>query len=254
MKRLFFCITLTLSGVAHAAPDYTQQGSDLYDAQTALDIKDAVDAGKRISQDDQQMLDKFYRAQQQKILQSQQKAADDYKTAQANYDDRGMEKNSRLLSENTAKSREIEQLRLKAYRASRGKTDNKVAEARNAANQKKQATVDDLFGGLTNSPNTPKSQQVPVKHGTSGLDISQYGGQLKAAIENKLDASKYKDKYCTLRLDMARDGTLNSVKAEGGDPFLCAAALNAVKIARLPKPPSDEVWQIFKNAPLDFKP
>ncbi len=32
------------------------------------------------------------------------------------------------------------------------------------------------------------------------------------------------------------------------------AAVAAAKQARIPKPPSKDVYEVFKNAPLDFKP
>lgn len=44
------------------------------------------------------------------------------------------------------------------------------------------------------------------------------------------------------------------IKPEGGDPALCQAALAAAKLAKIPKPPSQAVYEVFKNAPLDFKP
>lgn len=220
----------------------TAVNDESYQFNVTMDIQDAVAAGRPITQDQQQRLDKFYREQQQQILESQQRATEDYKTAQANYDDRGMEKNARLLGENIAKSREIEQLRLKAYRASRGEFGDKG---------------NDLFEGLASTPSSPKSQtakEVPVKR-VSVIYISQYAGQLRAAIESKfIDGANYKGLTCTLKLDLQRDGTLNSATVQGGDAKLCSAALTAVKQARLPPPPSDEVWQVFKNAPLDFKP
>ncbi len=50
------------------------------------------------------------------------------------------------------------------------------------------------------------------------------------------------------------DGMLLDIKPEGGDPALCQAALAAAKLAKIPKPPSQAVYEVFKNAPLDFKP
>jgi len=47
---------------------------------------------------------------------------------------------------------------------------------------------------------------------------------------------------------------LISVTPEGGDPALCQAAVTAAKQARIPKPPSQEVYEVFKNAPMRFKP
>lgn len=58
----------------------------------------------------------------------------------------------------------------------------------------------------------------------------------------------------TLRIKLAPDGMLLDIKPEGGDPALCQAALAAAKLAKIPKPPSQAVYEVFKNAPLDFKP
>ncbi|MCQ4179384.1 protein TolA, partial [Klebsiella pneumoniae] len=46
----------------------------------------------------------------------------------------------------------------------------------------------------------------------------------------------------------------NSAIAEGGDPKLCKAAISAVTHAKIPPAPDENTWQIFKNAPLDFRP
>ncbi|EIR10076.1 protein TolA [Yersinia pestis PY-45] len=57
-----------------------------------------------------------------------------------------------------------------------------------------------------------------------------------------------------MRIKLAPDGLLIDVKAEGGDPALCQAAIAAAKQAKIPKPPSTDVYEQFKNAPLVFKP
>jgi len=44
------------------------------------------------------------------------------------------------------------------------------------------------------------------------------------------------------------------VSSEGGDAALCQAAVSAAKLAKIPKPPSQAVYEVFKNAPIDFKP
>ena len=54
---------------------------------------------------------------------------------------------------------------------------------------------------------------------------------------------------------MAEDGTVLKVTQEGGDPAFCQQMLAATnRMTKFPKPPSQAVWQTFKNAPLDFKP
>lgn len=96
---------------------------------------------------------------------------------------------------------------------------------------------------------------MPKLQGASGAEINGYLGQITAAIQSKFyDADLYKGRTCDLRIKLAPDGLLIDVKAEGGDPALCQAALAAAKQARIPKPPSQAVYEAFKNAPLTFKP
>ncbi|GHM41651.1 hypothetical protein ECZU47_50730 [Escherichia coli] len=40
---------------------------------------------------------------------------------------------------------------------------------------------------------------------------------------------------------------LLDIKPEGGDPALCQAALAAAKLAKIPKPPSQAVYEVFKT-------
>lgn len=126
----------------------------------------------------------------------------------------------------------------------------------------------DIFGELSSGKNAPKTgggakgnNASPAgsgntkNNGASGADINNYAGQIKSAIESKFyDASSYAGKTCTLRIKLAPDGMLLDIKPEGGDPALCQAALAAAKLAKIPKPPSQAVYEVFKNAPLDFKP
>ncbi|MBA2815180.1 cell envelope integrity protein TolA [Candidatus Pantoea persica] len=173
-----------------------------------------------------------------------------------------------------AKAKAVEEAKEKAAQATKAKADA-AAKAKAAADAKKKAAaeaaknssdVDDLLGGLTSGKNAPKSgnasgggaaagQGNQKKSGASGADISDYAGQIQAAIQSKFyDWENYKGLTCTLRIKLAPDGLLIDAKAEGGDPALCHAALSAARQARIPKPPSLDVYQVFKNAPLDFKP
>ncbi len=93
------------------------------------------------------------------------------------------------------------------------------------------------------------------KSGASNSDINNYLGQIQIAIQNKFyDPSMYRGRMCTLRIKLAPDGLLIDIKPEGGDQALCQAAVAAAKQAKIPKPPSKEVYEVFKNAPIDFKP
>ncbi|MGJ4166793.1 cell envelope integrity protein TolA, partial [Klebsiella pneumoniae] len=78
---------------------------------------------------------------------------------------------------------------------------------------------------------------------------------IKTAVEMQMfEPEAYAGKMCTVRISIQRDGTLNSAIAEGGDPKLCKAAISAVTHAKIPPAPDENTWQIFKNAPLDFRP
>ncbi|MGH2336231.1 cell envelope integrity protein TolA, partial [Salmonella enterica subsp. enterica serovar Paratyphi A] len=90
--------------------------------------------------------------------------------------------------------------------------------------------------------------------GTAGADISAYAKQIQVAIQSRLyDASLYQGKQCVLHISLAPDGSLKSITSEGGDPALCQAALMAAKTAKIPKPPSQAVYEKIKDAKLDFK-
>ncbi len=52
---------------------------------------------------------------------------------------------------------------------------------------------------------------------------------------------------------MAPNGLLLEVKRESGDLDLCREAMNAIKNADIPAP-SPEVYKVFQNGVLDFKP
>lgn len=126
----------------------------------------------------------------------------------------------------------------------------------------KAAEVDNLLDDLASSKNTPnQGEKVATnesgvkKSGASGADINGYLGQITAAIQSRFyDADLYKGRTCDLRIKLAPEGGLISVVAEGGDSALCQAAIAAAKQAKIPKPPSDDVYQVFKNASLVFKP
>ncbi|MDQ2567701.1 cell envelope integrity protein TolA, partial [Klebsiella michiganensis] len=141
--------------------------------------------------------------------------------------------------------------------------------AKKAAAAKEANGVDDLLGDLSSGKNAPKGNtsgsaggSSPAKGskqgqgGASQAEINSYISQVQAAIKGHLyDWDTYKGKTCTLRVNLAQDGTLLSVKSEGGDPAFCQQMLAATsRMTKFPKPPSQAVYETFKNAPLDFKP
>ncbi|WP_411512107.1 cell envelope integrity protein TolA [Escherichia coli] len=103
-----------------------------------------------------------------------------------------------------------------------------------------------------------ETQYVSSSERTSDVseDIRLYAHQIKSAIhcgEKQFgDASKYSGKECTLRMHMAPNGLLLEVKRESGDLDLCREAMNAIKNADIPAPPSPEVYKVFQNGVLDY--
>lgn len=118
------------------------------EANEILDIENAVLTGKSITREQQQELDKFYRLQEQRILDSQKQAAADFKTAQQNLDDRELERNAKLQGDSFARMKHLEELRQAAYRASRGQ-QGMIKQAKT----KVSADVDNLLNGLADGKN-----------------------------------------------------------------------------------------------------
>ncbi|HAF2130571.1 TPA: hypothetical protein G9F27_004866 [Salmonella enterica] len=86
-------------------------------------------------------------------------------------------------------------------------------------------------------------------------ELSDYSMSIKKSIDFKGGGvfNKYKGKTCSVRLHISRDGAF-LFSINGGYPDLCnqlSGVLNSMK--KLPPPPSDGVYQVFKSAFLDFK-
>nr|WP_320411718.1 cell envelope integrity protein TolA [Blochmannia endosymbiont of Camponotus modoc] len=86
-------------------------------------------------------------------------------------------------------------------------------------------------------------------------EINIYKRMIIESIQQKFyNFSHYVGKQCNLRIKLAPDGTLLSVTAISGDYDLCQAAIIAAKLAKIPKPPNSDVYEIFKNTILNFSP
>ncbi|ADO48069.1 cell envelope integrity protein TolA [[Enterobacter] lignolyticus] len=85
--------------------------------------------------------------------------------------------------------------------------------------------------------------------------VSSYAAAVRDEItKHFFDVKRYRGKVCSLRLSMERNGTVNSVNTTGGDPKVCEAAVNAVKLSTLPPVPDEQTYKVFKNVALDFTP
>lgn len=102
--------------------------------------------------------------------------------------------------------------------------------------------------------NPDPMQQARDASGATTGQLQLYAMQIRDAVSAMIYAPEnYAGKSCTIRLNLARDGMVISARSEDGDPGFCQAALSAVQHAKIPPAPSDQVYQVFKNAPLDFK-
>ncbi|MBH3069397.1 cell envelope integrity protein TolA [Serratia marcescens] len=111
-----------------------------------------------------------------------------------------------------------------------------------------------------NDPANKEADDLFVNLGASKMHVPgkekvHYMAQVQAEIQRHFkDAEAYSGKRCTLRIKLAPDGLLISVRAEQGEPQLCQAAIKAIVNARLPKPPTAAVYEAVNNGTLEFRP
>ncbi|HDS9723277.1 TPA: cell envelope integrity protein TolA, partial [Klebsiella michiganensis] len=125
--------------------------------------------------------------------------------------------------------------------------------------------VDDLLGDLSSGKNAPKTGNPSKGSGANsgksssagaatGAELSGYASQITGAISRNFhDYKSYIGKQCVLRLNLNPDGSLIGITSEGGDEALCTAAKTAARLANLPKPPNDAVYNAVKNNQLVVK-
>ncbi|MGP1946997.1 MAG: cell envelope integrity protein TolA [Arsenophonus sp. NC-PG7-MAG3] len=144
-------------------------------------------------------------------------------------------------------------------------------KAENAAKKKidvvKQTTVVySPLGGLTakhpsQQMGTSAAAEVENrKSEVSSLNVDNYAGKIKAAIERKFyNSDIYRGKTCELNIKLAPDGMLISVVPKSNtenDQSLCNAAIRVIKTTIMPKPPSRIIYNAFneQGSALIFKP
>lgn len=231
-------------------------------------------AAERREKQEQQQAEELKALEKQRIDAQEQVRQQAEQKKQAEEATKRAQEQQKQAEAAAAKAAAVAESEKKAVAEKQAVAKKAAAEKQAAAEARKKAAVakaskgvDDLLGDLSSGRNAPKTggraagnNASPTgsgntkSNGASGADISNYGGQIKSAIESKLyDAASYAGKTCTLRITLAPSGLLLDIKSEGGDPALCHAAISAARQARIPKPPSQAVYDIFKNVPLDFK-
>ncbi|MEA9445030.1 cell envelope integrity protein TolA [Candidatus Fukatsuia symbiotica] len=217
---------------------------------------------------------KQFAEQQEKAAAAIEKAQTEQRRAEAEAAQAKAEADKMLKAAAEAREKAVAEAKKAAAAAAKKQAEAKKAEneakQKAAAEAKKVAAaaeaartteVDDLLGGLAAEKNVPQGSAAAAgqgggrKSGASGSEINGYLGQITAAIQSRFyDANLYRGRKCDLRIQLSPEGILMGVTAEGGDPALCQAAIAAAKQAKIPKPPNDDVYQVFKNAALVFKP
>ncbi|MBD2812368.1 cell envelope integrity protein TolA [Xenorhabdus sp. Vera] len=162
---------------------------------------------------------------------------------------------AKTKAETEAKAKSAAEAKAKAEAETKAKAKAKAEDAKQAQ------AIDDLLGGLTS--NAPKPGGATAagkgggkKSGPSDSDINNYKGQIQSAIQqNFRDPDLYIGRTCELKIKLASDGLLIDIKTGVGDPALCRAALTAANLTKkMPRPPSKEIYEHFKDFTLDFKP
>lgn len=109
--------------------------------------------------------------------------------------------------------------------------------------------------------NAAKIDELLAALPPSSLDKSDsYLGKVKFAIQKEFrNSDVFRGRTCELQLKLAPNGSLVSATPKNNpinDAALCNAAIEAVKLARMPKPPSAEVYNTFNKSgsTIVFKP
>ncbi|ENG4184278.1 cell envelope integrity protein TolA [Providencia rettgeri] len=185
------------------------------------------------------------------------------------------EKEAQEKAEKEAKEKADKEAKIKADKEAKAKADKEAkekadkeakAKAAKAEAAKNAASVDDLLGDLTASGPSKQGGQASAgtgggkKSGASNADVDNYAGKVKAAIQSKFyDSDTYRGRTCELQLVLARDGALMGIKPKNNptnDAALCDAAIRAAKLASMPRPDSDKIFERVKREGIvvDFKP
>lgn len=159
------------------------------------------------------------------------------------------------------------QLKLAATQTKQDKK-KKITKAKqkvsNTETAKQINDLDNLLNDLTNAKNASGLSGkypgvVPAnkikKSEVSNDEINAYKAMISKAISDKFyDSSSYIGRTCDLHIKLAPDSMLILVTAIEGDTALCQAAVSASKLAVIPKPSNQQIYEVFKNITIRFSP
>lgn len=193
----------------------------------------------------------------------------------------------RQLNAQSIQQKNNKQVQQKAQELQKKQYDNNHHQLKLAATQKKQDNkkkitkakqkvshtetakqindLDNLLNDLTNAKNASglsskyKPGVVPankIKHSeVNHNEINAYKAVISQSISDKFyDASSYIGRTCDLHIKLAPESMLLSVTAIEGDTALCQAAVSASKLAVIPKPSNQQIYEVFKKITIRFSP
>ncbi|MDC9596418.1 cell envelope integrity protein TolA [Xenorhabdus anantnagensis] len=226
-----------------------QKQADAAAAKAREEQKQAEEAAAKALAEKERILKEQAEARQKAEVQAKKEAEEAVKRKAAAEAKAKAEAEARAKTESEAKAKAEEEAKAKSEAKAKAKAAKQVQ------------AIDDLLGELTS--NAPKPGGAAAagkgsakKSGPSDSDISNYKGQIQAAIQHNFrDPALYIGRTCDLNIKLAPDGLLIDIKAGAGDPALCRAALAAAhQTKKMPRPPSAEIYEHFTNFTLDFKP
>lgn len=82
-----------------------------------------------------------------------------------------------------------------------------------------------------------------------------YYAEIQKAISLHLyEPDKYKGKRCEIAFQMDKTGLVFMIDKGNGYAPLCEQGIIAIKQAKIPAPPNDKLYQIFKRSIVEFAP
>lgn len=85
-------------------------------------------------------------------------------------------------------------------------------------------------------------------------NASRYLARIQAAIFANIDQpASWQGQTCSVRFTLQRDGTVQDPAIENGDRAFCAQVLSALKVAKIPPAPDEEIYQTFSHVVVDVK-
>ncbi|WP_261154431.1 cell envelope integrity TolA C-terminal domain-containing protein [Serratia ficaria] len=89
----------------------------------------------------------------------------------------------------------------------------------------------------------------------NSISPQEYYAEIQKAITLQMyEADKYKGERCEIAFQMDKTGLVFMIDKGNGYAPLCEQGTIAIKQAKIPAPPSDKLYQMFKHSIVEFAP